>query len=884
MALDPTLLSSTRLGQLPSAAISLSDNMAHEVDGNLKRATIQELSDFIANYASTIQGVGFRPANVQDGQTLPNTIIKEFILVGKGTYYNVNGGSTIVLNKELNALVSNGSFWSIGVEIPVNVELAGIVQTIRSGFLATTPSENALFDALSLKLDIADLPPTPPIGPSVATGLSQGALMTINTDATKFDIAAGFGYIINGHSNVDVPTTNRISFAAKIANFTPNISTQKQTYVAIDVNGDLYLTPIPLSATERRNYVRLGVLIHLDNTNITHIYNQPTVNIEVGGQVQDILDVIGFTSKGGNRILPVGNNLKIKKELGKAFKAGANFSNLTTQPHSFILAAQDPITFRYRTQTGVELSDTTDINPGIYDLNGTFTAMPSTATFVSIQRVYIFQDGVVRIQPGQRPFVDLNTAINNLNSDIFITDSDIENNGLYLGAIAVTRNNINLTTSTECIFIPSQGTTVNGSVASPPLGYTAENAANKQNSLIADGSGAKYPTVDAINLALTTKADLVGGLVPQNQLPSYVDDVLEFADLASFPSTGEIGKIYIAISPKNLQYRWTGSAYIQITNGLIASTNDVSEGSNNLYFLASRVLSTILSGLSTASTSVITAADSILSALGKLQGQVSINNGKISFDNTSSTRLANTSGANTGDQTLSSLGAAPSSGSANYIQNGTSQQTANLNINGSGVFGSSVTANSLNISQSANNGAYSLAGFPFLKFSTGDVLDFGAFGNTWQGLRFFTQGAERFSIANNGSATFASSVTATSHVTTGGLSTQLVKGDGALTVGYKVYTALLNQSGTAAPVATVLENTLGGTVVWSRTTSGIYFGTLSSAFTNNKTFITFSGNPGAQNSVDTSRLGSNTVQIITYQSSSADDNLLNGSFEIRVYN
>lgn len=42
---------------------------------------------------------------------------------------------------------------------------------------------------------------------------------------------------------------------------------------------------------------------------------------------------------------------------------------------------------------------------------------------------------------------------------------------------------------------------------------------------------------------------------------------------------------------------------------------------------------------------------------------------------------------------------------------------------------------------------------------------------------------------------------------------------------YKVYTALLTQSGTDAPVATVLENTLGD-IVWTRDSVGIYRGTL----------------------------------------------------------
>jgi hypothetical protein len=141
---------SIRVGQLPSEAISLTDNFAHEVGNDLKRGTIEQLAIFVANYASTIQGVGFRAVTVTDGQTLPITDKEEFILVGKGTYYNVGGGSTLVLTEELNAIISNGSFWTIGVEIPINVELAGITQTIREGYTSTAPSEDAVFKALAL--------------------------------------------------------------------------------------------------------------------------------------------------------------------------------------------------------------------------------------------------------------------------------------------------------------------------------------------------------------------------------------------------------------------------------------------------------------------------------------------------------------------------------------------------------------------------------------------------------------------------------------------------------------------------------------------------------------------------------------------------------------
>lgn len=77
------------------------------------------------------------------------------------------------------------------------------------------------------------------------------------------------------------------------------------------------------------------------------------------------------------------------------------------------------------------------------------------------------------------------------------------------------------------------------------LGFTAENAANKG---IANG----YASLDS------------GGKVPSSQLPSYVDDVIEVANYAALPVTGETGKIYITLNT-NAIYRWSGSVYVEIS-------------------------------------------------------------------------------------------------------------------------------------------------------------------------------------------------------------------------------------------------------------------------------------------------------------------------------
>ena len=57
------------------------------------------------------------------------------------------------------------------------------------------------------------------------------------------------------------------------------------------------------------------------------------------------------------------------------------------------------------------------------------------------------------------------------------------------------------------------------------------------------------------------------GKVPANQLPSYVDDVLEYGTFNTFPTTGEDGKIYVA-QDTDLTYRWSGTRYVEISQSL----------------------------------------------------------------------------------------------------------------------------------------------------------------------------------------------------------------------------------------------------------------------------------------------------------------------------
>jgi hypothetical protein len=110
-------------------------------------------------------------------------------------------------------------------------------------------------------------------------------------------------------------------------------------------------------------------------------------------------------------------------------------------------------------------------------------------------------------------------------------------------------------------------------------------------------------------------------------------------------------------------------------------------------------------------------------------------------------------------------------------------------------------------------------------------------------------------------------------------------------LGYTVYTALITQTGTDAPVATVLQNTTGGTIVWTRNSTGRYLATISGAtYTANKTAILLTS--GSASATDGRFLkvedsGNTTVQAFynfDTSANTAQDGIIAGSMiEIRIY-
>ncbi|WP_349318980.1 collagen-like triple helix repeat-containing protein [Mycolicibacterium canariasense] len=122
----------------------------------------------------------------------------------------------------------------------------------------------------------------------------------------------------------------------------------------------------------------------------------------------------------------------------------------------------------------------------------------------------------------------------------------------------------------------------------------ANHTGTQPASTISDFNTAADARISAAALQATSQKNQPNGyagldssaLIPASLLPSYVDDVLEYANAGSLPGTGATGKIYVALDTGKI-YRWSGSAYVEISPSP-GSTDAVPEGSTNLYYTNAR--------------------------------------------------------------------------------------------------------------------------------------------------------------------------------------------------------------------------------------------------------------------------------------------------------
>ena len=360
---------------------------------------------------------------------------------------------------------------------------------------------------------------------NLPTGFVAGLTLSITPgDSTKFDISYG-GFLITDYTDLfDVTSTIVQTPLAGLTGISPlGLTTSTSTYIALDKNLNVIQSLSPFNNADRRQYCIIGVIVHSNLSTINVVNEQKAPIVAPTNQLHDFIKAVGFMNLSGNVYSPVnsatGSDLSMKKSAGEIWGLGINGGDYT-DPHRLVIPEQATFSFRLRKSVS-PVSETADImtlngnlnyETIISSTNSTLTTIPSNR--FGIFHGTLFQSGLTRMQYPQRIYNTLQDAISSAHEEEFAIESNIRDNGIFRFYLVIQGATTNFNDTNRYRFMEvSKFGNVTGSAGSSltfanliaTLGYTPESNANKQNSLLIDGSGQKYPTVDAVNDALSIK-------------------------------------------------------------------------------------------------------------------------------------------------------------------------------------------------------------------------------------------------------------------------------------------------------------------------------------------------------------------------------------------
>lgn len=405
------------------------------------------ISAFTYNNANTLTiidstgGTFTASVNTMTGLTV-NGSLSATTYLGLPIDIRVTGGT--YSNGTLNLINNTGGTFNVsGFASAENfLPLSGGTVSGNTGFLLNLSASTFFTGDVNLNRILYNLS---------SCALIQFSGFSFVASATTYNVAPVTAYFPDNGSNSTNPSLQYLSFPASTGNTLSALTAQNVTYIAINSGGTLIQSATPFTDTQRRTMIPLGLIIHSNRTFINAVNQTPVIAINPLNQLSDFFSAIGYLNLSGNLYSANGANLNINKSAGQIFKEGSNWINDNLDPHTLILSAQTALTFRYRNQNGVESGDTTSINPNQYDLNGVPTNVGSTK--FTVQRIALFQSNITRIQFGQKLYNSMSEAIEGIDSDPFITEQNIAENGLLRGLLIIKGNTSDLTDTNRVKFI-----------------------------------------------------------------------------------------------------------------------------------------------------------------------------------------------------------------------------------------------------------------------------------------------------------------------------------------------------------------------------------------------------------------------------------------------
>ena len=312
-----------------------------------------------------------------------------------------------------------------------------------------------------------------------STGVFEFTGLTKLSDTT-FSVAEVKGWIVDDTTNPLSPQLYYVYYSGG-SHTALYVNTASETWVYLTSGGTVAQQSTPLTATQRRVNITLGKLGHANKTSIINAFSQPDYVLSPLAQLRDMFLPINIIN-GGVYPSTNGANLKFNTSAGYIYGLGINFASDTLNPNSLYVSGNTPTTFQYRTQTGGTATNTTDIDPTKYDVGGVVT--PITGTKATNQRIYLVQNGGIRVMYGQTTYNNFSDAVQGLQTETFTPFSNFVNNGVLIGILTVlsTATDLTDTSKAKFFFASKFGETVGaaGGISTTTLQQAYNNSTNPE--------------------------------------------------------------------------------------------------------------------------------------------------------------------------------------------------------------------------------------------------------------------------------------------------------------------------------------------------------------------------------------------------------------------
>ena len=268
-----------------------------------------------------------------------------------------------------------------------------------------------------------------------STGIFEFSGLSISTPSgTTFNVGAVDGWIIDNVTEPANPTIQLIRYPGSTGNTALYVSSATETYILLTSGLTITQQTTFPTPQQRRQNLYLGKFGHGNRQFLINAFNEPDSSLSPVSQLRDMFTSVKLINDG---VIASANgaNLNINTSAGVLYGLGIGYITNKLNPNSLSIGGQSPATFQYRTSTGGTASNTTLIEPGFYDLNGVRTAI--TGTKATNQRIYLLQNGQIRVQYGQIEYNQLAAAVAALQNEVFVTFPNFRDNGILIGILSV---------------------------------------------------------------------------------------------------------------------------------------------------------------------------------------------------------------------------------------------------------------------------------------------------------------------------------------------------------------------------------------------------------------------------------------------------------------